>query len=1362
MLRTLITIFFILGSLQSFSQLLKPGNVAVKIQPDPNSRSSGFPIELEEVSKSTPLKTSSTARTQGSVLDDIFILEIRDEADASSTLLKLRTDPRVAYAEIIPQEQLFHVPNDPEANPSSGGQGHLEVVKAYEAWDITLGDENIVIGIIDTGMDVFHEDLVGNYFVNPNETEDGIDNDGNGYIDDIRGYDFADDDNDPHAETDINSTLNHGTHVGGIAGAETNNGIGLAGIGYNSKIAPLKGFTTNGTFSSGTWEGVLYAADNGYDIVNLSWGNTNGFSQFFQDIINYCVLENDMVVIAAAGNTNADLDFYPASYEHVISVGASTLSDTKWGSATFGDHVDIMAPGESILSTQKNDTYNRDSGSSHASPMVAGAAALVKDVFPEFNARQIMEQLRVTSDDIYDINPSHQYQLGKGRLNVFRAVSETSSRSIRVQNFSYDNGFGEFAFAGDTLDISFEITNFLAPVGSPTIGLESDSPYVTILSSNHEPGTMTTMETKQVDGFRLVLDPETPPETEIDLRFIMNEATYSDFQNVSFISGPDFLTLGNDNLSMIIGGDGAIAYLEPNHSRGGPITYNAEPAIYFSGLMIGTSTSDVKDNVINSFNASTRDDDFVVEEVISLSNREGIPLVGESKFSTLGSAYWIELSVIPGDEAYNILHYRVINTSGGQLTNNQFGFFADFELNDGLQNHAEWDAALNGLVFFDDQLTTYGILSILDQSIGYKALNIGEENGHTKDIGPLFSDADKYAFLAGDVISEAGELETGNDVAGLVNLDIGTMEVNEDSKAGVLLGFADTYEDLAVLVMNAQGKYDVFLSNPKLEESFQACGGEDFILNPTDGTSYAFYEDPEGNEPITTGESVVIPSLSKDTIFYASNLDGSYPSEIVQFKIQTVAEIASFELGVDTLYLDAPGFNAVQLIDQSVQPESWLWDFGNGSQATTQHPNALYDTPGTYNIVLQVESGLGCTDVISKQLLVANRPDAPILNDLTVCLNETIQLDHPTEQYSVYDGSGQRVLKSSSLLLGPFPSDSTMLIAQWVGGLESLPTEMNVALNPLQASYTMIPDTLSTATAALFSFDGIGADSYQWSVNGNSESTDDAFSLPITGSINLELIVSNDDCSDVLTETLNFIPSPTPTVSDLTVCSDESTIVQPGNGTYFGFYNDQGLSDLIRKGRQLSLDNIQTDRTIYVVGLDSILPGESSTMNITVSDFQSSITADPESLDLSTSFSVQLNANPEVVSAQWFVDDVLVDGSLNPILIFTEPGFYEIKLTGMDASGCQSTDVINYEVFEETAPLSATNEIQVEVYPNPSNGVIHLKSDQKIDRVRIIDMAGRVRLTLNDPGDRIKPNLAPGYYILDVNNGSIRMGIRIQ
>jgi subtilisin family serine protease len=309
------------------------------------------------------------------------------------------------------------IPNDPSFGSLWGlSNSSLSTadINADKAWDFGTST-SVVTAIIDTGVDYRHQDLAANIWSNTHEIGgNGIDDDRNGYIDDTRGWDFANKDNDPMDDN------GHGTHVAGTIGAVGNNGIGVSGVAWSASIMPLKFLDKNGSGAlSDAIEAINYARVNGAKVINASWGG-GGFSSALQSAITQFKNAGG-VFVAAAGNessNNAITPAYPANYAGVISVGASTRTDTLASFSNFGTNVQIVAPGQSILSTLPGNAYGTLSGTSMATPHVAGAIALLWGQNPTRTATQITDAIFANTDNVL-----RGTQSTYGRLNLGKAAA---------------------------------------------------------------------------------------------------------------------------------------------------------------------------------------------------------------------------------------------------------------------------------------------------------------------------------------------------------------------------------------------------------------------------------------------------------------------------------------------------------------------------------------------------------------------------------------------------------------------------------------------------------------------------------------------------------------------------------------------------------------------------------------------------------------------------------------------------------------------------------------------------------------------------------------------------------------------------
>ncbi|MFH2142749.1 MAG: S8 family serine peptidase, partial [Bacteroidota bacterium] len=488
----------------------------------------------------------------------IYRIELSDtNSDIERNLNKLIASEIFEYAEIESFPELFYNPND----PNTGSQYYLDIIKAFDAWDISKGDSNIIIGITDTGIDFNNFDLMDNVFYNYSDPFDGIDNDFDGYVDNFEGWDLGDNDRNPQWNEITNGyEYPHGIMVSGSASARTDNAIGIAGPGFRTKLLPIK-ISDKYLVLTKSYEGIVYAADHGCSIINCSWGGSLG-NRYGQDIINYATFNKNSLVVASAGNNNNDGIFFPASYENVLSVAGTNSLDYKWtpsfdgtmGGSNYGIYVDVCAPAVNIYSTYINNTYIGGAGTSYSSPIVSGCAAIVKAHYPTFSALQIAEVLRVTADNIDTIpfNAPYQDMLGAGRVNLFRALSDTLTPSIRFQNICYSANNGSVIIPGSTVEISGKFTNYLTPTVNCVATISSESPYINIVQPQSVLGNLGTLDTlnNNSEPFIIEILSSAPYDEQIIIRINYNDTLYNAFEYFDFTIYPSYIHLDTNNFEV--------------------------------------------------------------------------------------------------------------------------------------------------------------------------------------------------------------------------------------------------------------------------------------------------------------------------------------------------------------------------------------------------------------------------------------------------------------------------------------------------------------------------------------------------------------------------------------------------------------------------------------------------------------------------------------------------------------------------------------------------------------------------------------------------------------------------------------------
>ena len=431
-------------------------------------------------------------------LSRIYRIEFPKKYNVVRVANEFSKNPNIEYAEPIPINYLSHEPNDPLYSQ----QWVLPKIQAPEAWNIHRGedgDSTIIIAITDSGVDWDHPDLVDNIWNNLGEDADadghtlewngtswtfdpgdinGIDDDLNGYTDDFIGWDIGGNNNNPN---DLNG---HGTGVSGLAGSITNNLIGISSISYNLKVMPVKGSRYNST---------IYAAENGADVINCSWGSYF-FSVANMEVIEY-VTGLGSVVVAAAGNNRTDALNYPASYPKVISVAGTDPQDILVFYTNYGPSIDVSAPApdlasNTILTTFIGGGYGQVGlGTSFSAPIVTGLLGLIKSYHPTWSRDQLVTQLLGTTDNIDLLNPGKDYLLGTGRINAYHALVDSNvsvPQELKLHSSLLPIISSNF-MPNEIVDIGLRVHNFSHDVSANnlTITLTTNDPDIQILDGEY-------------------------------------------------------------------------------------------------------------------------------------------------------------------------------------------------------------------------------------------------------------------------------------------------------------------------------------------------------------------------------------------------------------------------------------------------------------------------------------------------------------------------------------------------------------------------------------------------------------------------------------------------------------------------------------------------------------------------------------------------------------------------------------------------------------------------------------------------------------------------------------------------------------
>ncbi|MCA8829368.1 S8 family peptidase [Hymenobacter pini] len=804
----------------------------------------------------------------------------------------------VEYAEPLYYYPPLQQTSDPLADSTrAGGQYHLKNIRAYRAWDVTQGDTAITIAIVDGGTRLTHEDLTTQIQRNRRDPIDGIDNDQDGYIDNYNGWDFADNDNDPTRES--NSV--HGVLVAGCAAAATNNGKGIAGVGYRCRFLPLKIYSSTLVGSFAGYEAIVYAADHGCQVINLSWGGVGGYSRFEQDVIRYAAINHDAVVVAAAGNTPADLDFYPASYEHVLSVSTLTPSDERSANATFSRRVDLSAPGTQILTTLGNtdSDYFAVGGSSFAAPLVAGAAGLVRVRFPQYNAAQVAAQLRRTTDNIDALpgNAAYAGRIGSGRLNVLRAVTEAGQRSARVVARTYAPARPSYA-PGDTLRLTVQVQNLLQPISNLSVTLTSLSPYLLVRQGSFAAGPLVTLEqrTNAVAPFRLAVVAGTPLNTKAIIRYRLQDAAtgYQEDQYETVVLNPDYVVLNVNNINLTLTSRGSIGYDDLGATVGEGVSYRqGAPLLAEGGLLVATSPSRVSDNLRNDRRGA--DADFWTlsraallarplraDQEASSVFRDSLPSLTKGRTVGVRIRQHAYAWAAAPHRDYVLLEYRLTNLTPDTLKPLYVGLFMDWDLpGEGSRNAVAWDASRRLQYQFDPAAPRLyaGVQHLSGGQTSAFAIDNQAPAGMPVYLANGFSGAEKFLALSSGT-AEA-EFPNGTDASQVTGAVLPFLAPADSATVVFAVLAAPTLAQLQAAATAAATRYQQVLPTTQANATQLAV-----YPNPTTGFVNVSVPGGAGTVQILSAVGQVLSVQRLQTGQATLNLSG-YPAGLYLIRVQT-------------------------------------------------------------------------------------------------------------------------------------------------------------------------------------------------------------------------------------------------------------------------------------------------------------------------------------------------------------------------------------------------------------------------------------------------------------------------------------------
>ena len=751
-------------------------------------------------------------------LKNIYEVGYRSNIDPITLAKKISTLPGIEYAEpryIYKTHEI--TTNDPIQNET------IDFHSFDKAWEINKSSSDIVIAIVDSGVNYTHEDLKDKHWINTDEIpNNGIDDDSNGWIDDFLGWDFWDataedgsfiEDNDPFASNSF-----HGTHVAGIATATPNNNVGLTGTGFNARFMavkaggapddPLTFLVDESELVGAGYEGILYAVINGADIVNCSWGGF-GYSAFGEDIVNMAHAAG-VLVVSSAGNSSTDRRGYPDGFESVLSVGALSTSGAQIAEySNFGTHVDVFATG-TIESTFSNTTsgYRTLLGTSMASPVVAGLAALIKSEYQNWTPDQIKAQIRSSSESIEENHDDRfEFKLGKGSINAERAL-RAPLQGIKVDAASLVSRSGGRLDLNDEGTLMLFLKNYGSIANSIVLDVENLTGNVELGLNTVSVGSIGNNETKIVE-IPIILRDIPSSRAELLIQFSDNSTGYSDFDVVDYSEQLRFDVTDANNLALSFSPNGNIGFFDyasdlvggigfvPDHQTA---DFNDDNLMFEGGLLFEANQKLA--NAVRTQDGG-KDRDFRPISIYSVtfpdivSQEDGRTIFSPKEHTNLQDAV-ITLKTFaftePSVENSIILNYNIENTSNTlSLADVYLGIFNDWDIGDFTDNSTSYNSENDVLIIREEGESDHPFVALATFANTSSVLAIdngfdGQETDFEFNIFDGYSSREKR-----------NSLKSGTSNTTVSQTDVSTVVATGpyfiEPKSSISLGFAYAFGD---------------------------------------------------------------------------------------------------------------------------------------------------------------------------------------------------------------------------------------------------------------------------------------------------------------------------------------------------------------------------------------------------------------------------------------------------------------------------------------------------------------------------------------------------------------------------------------
>ena len=1050
----------------------------------------------------------------------------------------------ISYAEKKELHISFLTPNDLGANTTTGtGVWHLYKMNAQQAWDLSTGSAAVRVAITDDAILTTHVDLANKI---------------------VATYDA------PTGGTNANpcgtNNGNHGTHVSGSAGAQTNNGIGLASIGYNVSLMAVKIGNCNGSLTHG-YEGINWAANNGANVINMSWGG-GGSSNYGQNICNAAV-NAGAILVAAAGNDNTNQQFYPAAYPSVVAVASTTTNDAKSSFSQYGTWVDIAAPGSAIYSTYATSLYSRIQGTSMASPNVAGLLGLMKSYAPNVSNQNLINCLYASATNIDQVNAGFIGQLGAGRIDAYQALL-----CLQQYNVSVDAGITVVSSPSTTVcSGSFTPTVTLRNFGQNTLtSVVINYQWNGAAATFNWTGSLTTGQTAQVN-----LPVQTGPAGQYTFTAftslpngVADQNNSNNQSQVSFAMDPNGQTV---NLTIVTDcyGDEITWNIKNSANQviasGGPFTNlpSGSTTIYPICLPLGCYTFTIVDSYGDGMNGSqwpncaTNGNYFMtgpggntlfqmtaVNANFGFTTSHNFCVTAPNILNDAGISQIISpQSIICAASVAPIVELR--NYGSSPLTavtiNYQSGGASQlFNWTGNLVSGAIANVTLPALPVTNGSTTLSAFTTLPNGVVDQNPANNQSQKTfmvHASSLSlPFVESFENNPFTQGSWVIDNPDNEITWEIATIAGTGPGNkaakmnffqyvQSARRDGMISPRLNFAG-YSSVTMTLEHAYRRFDQTTTDSIIIYVSTNCGQtyQRVFARGENGTG-TFATATTTNQPFTpaTSNDWCMGPVGSDC--YSINLN-AFIGQQVLIKIEGYnSGTVGNNLFVDNINIqgvptnDPPtaSFNSsnsticvggtVSFTDQSTSNISaWNWNFpgGNPSTSNIANPTVTYPTAGNYPVTIQVTNANGTnSNTVSNYVLVNQAPVVVISpSSPIICVGSSVTLlASGANSYTWNNGLGAGPSKTVS------PATTTIYTVTGSNGLACDAQQtitVTVNPNPIVPSITQNSNVLSVQVA--------GSYTYQWYLNGNAlpGQTNSTIQFNESGTYSV-MITDNNGCS---------------------------------------------------------------------------------------------------------------------------------------------------------------------------------------------------------------------------------------------------------